>query len=92
MPAPWKPDSWRGKPIVQVPEYPDQTVLEDVERNLRNFPPLVFVKEVRDLKAKLAAVAAGQGFLLQGGTARRASRSTRPTIFATTSSSSCRWP
>ncbi len=67
MPAPWKPDSWRGKPIVQVPEYPDQAVLEDVERNLRNFPPLVFVKEVRDLKAKLAAVAAGQGFLLQGG-------------------------
>jgi 3-deoxy-7-phosphoheptulonate synthase len=67
MPAAWKPDSWRGKPIVQVPSYPDQAALEAVERDLRNFPPLVFVREVRDLKAKLAAVADGQSFLLQGG-------------------------
>jgi 3-deoxy-7-phosphoheptulonate synthase len=64
---PWKPDSWRGKPIVQVPSYPDQAVLAAVERDLRNFPPLVFVKEVRDLKSKLAAVAEGKSFLLQGG-------------------------
>jgi 3-deoxy-7-phosphoheptulonate synthase len=67
MPAAWKPDSWRGKPIVQVPTYPDQAALEVVERDLRNFPPLVFVREVRDLKEKLAAVADGQSFLLQGG-------------------------
>ncbi len=63
----WKPDSWRGKPIRQVPEYPDPEALAEVERNLRNFPPLVFIKEVRDLKEKLAGVAAGKGFLLQGG-------------------------
>ena len=67
MPAPWKPDSWRGKPILQVPEYPDQTALEEVERNLRNFPPLVFIKEVLDLKERLAGVARGEAFLLQGG-------------------------
>lgn len=67
MPAAWKPDSWRGKPIVQVPTYPDQAALEAVEGNLRDFPPLVFVKEVRDLKEKLAAVAEGRSFLLQGG-------------------------
>ncbi len=67
MPAPWKPDSWRGKPILQVPEYPDQAALEEVERNLRNFPPLVFIKEVRDLEDKLAGVARGEAFLLQGG-------------------------
>ena len=67
MPAPWKPDSWRGKPILQVPEYPDRNALEEVERNLRNFPPLVFVKEVRDLEDKLAGVARGEAFLLQGG-------------------------
>ena len=67
MAAAWKPDSWRGKPIVQVPSYPDPAVLEAVERDLRNFPPLVFVKEVRDLKDKLAAVARGESFLLQGG-------------------------
>jgi 3-deoxy-7-phosphoheptulonate synthase len=60
-------DSWRGKPILQVPEYPDQVALEEVERNLRNYPPLVFIKEVRSLKEKLAGIAGGQGFLLQGG-------------------------
>ena len=67
MPAAWKPESWRGKPVVQVPAYPDRVALEAVERDLRNFPPLVFVREVRDLKAKLAAVAEGHSFLLQGG-------------------------
>jgi 3-deoxy-7-phosphoheptulonate synthase len=67
MAAVWKPDSWRAKPIVQVPKYPDQAALEAVERDLRNFPPLVFVKEVRDLKASLARVASGESFLLQGG-------------------------
>jgi 3-deoxy-7-phosphoheptulonate synthase len=63
----WKPDSWREKPIVQVPTYPDSAVLEAVEGDLKNFPPLVFVKEVRDLKARLAGVAGGESFLLQGG-------------------------
>ena len=67
MATAWKLDSWREKPIVQVPTYPDGTVLEAVEGDLRNFPPLVFVKEVRDLKAKLAGVAGGESFLLQGG-------------------------
>jgi 3-deoxy-7-phosphoheptulonate synthase len=67
MPAPWTPDSWRSKPIVQVPEYPDQAALEEVTANLRNFPPLVFIKEVQDLKAKLADVANRNAFLLQGG-------------------------
>jgi len=67
MAKPWRMDSWREKPIRQVPEYPDQAALEEVERNLRNYPPLVFIKEVRDLKEKLAGVARGESFLLQGG-------------------------
>ncbi|MFL5094395.1 MAG: class II 3-deoxy-7-phosphoheptulonate synthase [Xanthobacteraceae bacterium] len=67
MPERWTPDSWRNKPIVQVPEYPDQAALQEVDANLRNFPPLVFVKEVRDLKNKLAEVVDGTRFLLQGG-------------------------
>jgi 3-deoxy-7-phosphoheptulonate synthase len=50
-----------------VPDYPDAAAFAEVEASLRNFPPLVFIKEVRDLKAKLAEVAAGDGFLLQGG-------------------------
>jgi 3-deoxy-7-phosphoheptulonate synthase len=67
MPSPWSPDSWRSKPIVQVPEYPDLAVLGDVEKRLATFPPLVFAGEARELKKTLAQVAAGKGFLLQGG-------------------------
>ncbi len=64
---PWSPDSWRQKPVQQVPTYPDAQRLEDVEAQLRKFPPLVFAKEVRDLTKKLAAVAEGKAFLFQGG-------------------------
>ena len=67
MAAVWTPDSWRQKPIVQVPEYPDAAALAEVERNLQNFPPLVFIREVQELKKSLAGVARGESFLLQGG-------------------------
>ena len=63
----WTPDSWRGKPIVQVPEYPDGDALARVEERLRRYPPLVFAGEARRLKARLAQVADGEAFLLQGG-------------------------
>ena len=63
----WSPDSWRSKPIVQVPEYPDKAALADVEAKLATFPPLVFAGEARQLRKELAGVAAGNGFLLQGG-------------------------
>ncbi|WP_417318955.1 class II 3-deoxy-7-phosphoheptulonate synthase [Emcibacter sp.] len=63
----WTPDSWRSKPIRQVPEYPDQAELEAVEAELKKSPPLVFAGEARRLKDQLADVAAGKAFLLQGG-------------------------
>jgi 3-deoxy-7-phosphoheptulonate synthase len=63
----WTPDSWRDKPILQVPTYPDQAKLAEVEKTLKNFPPLVFAGEARSLKRHLARVAAGEAFLLQGG-------------------------
>ncbi len=63
----WKPESWRGKPVVQVPDYPDKAALSAVEKQLASFPPLVFAGEARSLKKQLARVAAGQAFLLQGG-------------------------
>ncbi len=67
MPGRWTPDSWRSKPIQQVPEYPDATAVAAVEKTLSNFPPLVFAGECRSLQAKLASVAEGKAFLLQGG-------------------------
>jgi len=63
----WSPASWRGKPIEQVPVYPDPAALEAVEARLATYPPLVFAGEARKLKARLADVAAGKAFLLQGG-------------------------
>jgi 3-deoxy-7-phosphoheptulonate synthase len=63
----WKRDSWRSKPVVQVPEYPDLKAQQKVEQQLATFPPLVFAGEARNLKSALARVAAGEGFLLQGG-------------------------
>ena len=65
--AKWSRESWRTKPIVQVPEYPDQAALTAVEKQLRSYPPLVFAGEARRLKAALAKVAEGKAFLLQGG-------------------------
>lgn len=63
----WTPDSWRSKPIIQVPEYPDSNALKQVEEQLASFPPLVFAGESRDLTAHLADVVNGDAFLLQGG-------------------------
>jgi len=63
----WTLDSWRKKPVAQMPIYQDLKGLAQVERQLRTFPPLVFADEVRNLKEALASVAAGEAFLLQGG-------------------------
>ena len=63
----WHPDSWKDFPAQQLPEYPDQRAYEEVIAELRQQPPLVFAGEVRDLKERLALVARGEAFLLQGG-------------------------
>ncbi len=63
----WTPQSWREKPVRQVPIYPDEDKLKEVEGRLQSFPPLVFAGEARKLRRKLARVAQGKGFLLQGG-------------------------
>ncbi len=63
----WSLTSWRNKPILQQPEYPDITKLQKVESRIKYFPPLVFADEVRELTKQLAKVTEGQAFLLQGG-------------------------
>ena len=51
----------------QQPTYADPAVVEATVARLRRMPPLVFAGECDELKAKLAAVARGEAFLLQGG-------------------------
>ncbi len=63
----WSRDSWRVKPAKQLPEYPDSKALEVVEERLRRFPPLIFAGEALKLKERLAEVASGDAFMLQGG-------------------------
>jgi 3-deoxy-7-phosphoheptulonate synthase len=63
----WQPNSWRSLPISQVPEYPDAERLQAVEKIISGRPPLVFAGEAQRLRQRLAAVANGEAFLLQGG-------------------------
>src|SRR5438874_7566308 len=63
----WTPESWRQKPALQMPDYPDKQALAEVEAQIATFPPLVFAGEARNLMKSLAKVAAGEAFLLQGG-------------------------
>lgn len=63
----WSPDTWREKEKRQIPEYPDQKKLEEVEATISQYPPLVFAGEARQLKNRLAQVCNGEAFLLQGG-------------------------
>ncbi|MAB23990.1 MAG: 3-deoxy-7-phosphoheptulonate synthase class II [Pseudomonadales bacterium] len=67
MTAIWTPDSWRSKPVLQQPTYPDQQALLSVEDTLASYPPLVFAGEARELRRQFAEVTQGRAFLLQGG-------------------------
>lgn len=65
--ANWSPNSWRDKPILQQPEYPNSEKLKSVEKELNSAPPLVFAEETRSLYKSLADVCEGKAFILQGG-------------------------
>ncbi len=74
----WSPDSWKSRPVVQLPNYPDQEALAAAENELASYPPLVFAGEARNLKAQLGEVAEGRGFLLQGGDCAESFREFHP--------------
>jgi 3-deoxy-7-phosphoheptulonate synthase len=63
----WTPSSWRDRPALQMPAYPDPHAVAMAESCLEASAPLGSVTENRILTAKLAEVAQGNGFLLQGG-------------------------
>jgi 3-deoxy-7-phosphoheptulonate synthase len=60
-------DSWRDLPAAQQPDWPDHAKLGEVAEALTKVPPLVFAGECDVLRSRLAAVARGEAFLLQGG-------------------------
>ncbi|MFI7104414.1 class II 3-deoxy-7-phosphoheptulonate synthase [Streptomyces sp. NPDC050161] len=58
---------WRALPAAQQPEWPDREALDAVIARLAGQPPLVFAAECDALRHRLADVARGEAFLLQGG-------------------------
>ena len=56
-----------SSPALQQPQWPDRDRLKAVVRGLEGLPPLVLAAECDQLKERLASVARGEAFLLQGG-------------------------
>ena len=60
-------DAWRDRPAAQQPDWPDPAAVAAVTSEIARIPPLVFAGECDNLKERLAAVARGEAFVLQGG-------------------------
>lgn len=60
-------NNWRNLTALQQPTWPDETAVREVTGVLSSVPPIVAPFEVDQLRARLAEVAHGRAFLLQGG-------------------------
>jgi 3-deoxy-7-phosphoheptulonate synthase len=60
-------EAWRDRPAAQQPDWPDPAAVTAVTREIARLPPLVFAGECDSLRERLAAVARGEAFVLQGG-------------------------
>jgi 3-deoxy-7-phosphoheptulonate synthase len=58
---------WRAATATHQPRWPDQAALREVLTRLSAAPGLVTPRACDDLRSRLAAVAAGEAFALQGG-------------------------
>jgi len=63
----WYPASWRGHPVRQMPVYADEGALRAIEARLETAAPVIQVEDAARLRDLTAGLAAGRGFLLQGG-------------------------
>src|SRR3954454_8433488 len=66
-PSTWSPASWRDRPALHQPAWPDQAAADVVRERIAAMPPLVFAGEARALRDSLGQVAQGKAFLLQAG-------------------------
>lgn len=60
-------DEWRSLPLTQAPTWADEEDFRAAVAELSTVPPLVFAGEVDVLRTRLAEVARGRAFVLQGG-------------------------
>ncbi|KAL9616283.1 MAG: hypothetical protein Q9160_008823 [Pyrenula sp. 1 TL-2023] len=63
----WSPLSWRNYPVSQEIEYPEPQVLDHACRKISHLPPLVPTHEIDALCQRMALVANGEAFVIQGG-------------------------
>ena len=63
----WSPQTWTDFPAEQQPDWPDDTELNAVLKEISELPPLVFAGEARTLQTQLAEVCEGKALLLQAG-------------------------
>ena len=63
----WFPASWRGHPVRQMPAYADTDAVRAIEARLEAAAPVIQVEDATRLRDLTAELAAGRGFLLQGG-------------------------
>jgi 3-deoxy-7-phosphoheptulonate synthase len=76
--APEELDSWRSLTALQQPDWPEPERVSAVTAQLATQPPLVFAGECDLLRERLAAVAAGEAFVLQGGDCAETFAASRP--------------
>ncbi len=69
---------WRDAPATHQPQWPDQAALSDVLARLASAPGLVTPRVCDDLRSRLAAVANGEAFALQGGDCAETFEGTTP--------------
>ncbi|MGQ0480812.1 MAG: class II 3-deoxy-7-phosphoheptulonate synthase [Pseudonocardia sp.] len=60
-------DDALARPAAQQPDWPDQDAVRHVRLVLESVPPVTVPQEVDRLRERLAQVARGEAFLLQGG-------------------------
>ena len=63
----WYPGSWRAHVARQMPAYADAAELSSVESRLAAASPVIAIEDAARLRAAMARLAEGSGFLLQGG-------------------------
>jgi 3-deoxy-7-phosphoheptulonate synthase len=76
----WSPTRWQERPVQQAVEYPDREALARAIARIQSYPPLVTSWEVERLRSRIAAAAAGEQFILQGGDCAEVFAECRPDI------------
>jgi len=63
----WSPEAWQDYPSQQIPTYENITILNEIKQEMKNYQPLVYAGEIRQLRNELVKVEEGESFIFQAG-------------------------